>query len=218
LSNAREVASISHAWGVPDAPETPRDRRLAGFQILAGMVALMWIVEAIDVAAGHRLDSAGIEPHDPEGLIGVVTAPFLHASFGHLIGNTLPFVTLGVVIAFQGAARVLAVTALVALVSGLGTWLFGAEGTVHIGASGVVFGYATYLLARGFFNRDPLELAIAALVAVVWGGALAGSLLPHEGISWQSHVFGAIGGVIAAQVFARKREPEEGGRISAEPA
>jgi membrane associated rhomboid family serine protease len=202
---------------MPDAPESTRDRRLGGFQIVAGMVALMWLSEVIDSAADHRLDRLGIEPHEADGLIGVVTAPFLHASFGHLIGNTLPFVTLGLVIAFQGAARVLAVTGLVALVSGLGTWLFGAEGTVHIGASGVVFGYATYLLARGFFNRDPMELAIAAIVAVVWGGALAGSLLPHEGISWQSHVFGAIGGVIAAQVFARKPESREGGRTSAEP-
>ncbi|MDX6691106.1 MAG: hypothetical protein QOG15_2563 [Solirubrobacteraceae bacterium] len=204
---------------MPGTPETPRDRRLGGFQVVAGMVAIMWLSEVIDVAANHRLDRLGIEPHKPDGLIGVATAPFLHASFGHLIGNTLPFVTLGLVIAFQGAARVLAVTALVAVVSGLGAWLFGAEGTVHIGASGVVFGYATYLLARGFFNRDPMELAIAVIVAVVWGGALAGSLLPHEGISWQSHVFGAIGGVIAAQVFARKRaEPGGGGRTSAEPA
>lgn len=201
---------------MPQTPAAGRDRRLAGFQIVAAMVALMWGVEVIDVIADHRLDRLGIEPHEADGLIGIVTAPFLHAGFGHLIGNTLPFATMGIVIAFRGAARVLAVTALVALVSGLGTWLFGQEGSVHIGASGVVFGYATYLLARGFFNRDALELAIAAGVAVVWGGALLGGLLPEEGISWQSHVFGAVGGVIAAQVFARK--PREGGRSSPQPA
>ena len=179
------------------------------------MVALMWASEVVDVIAGHRLDRLGIEPRETDGLIGVVTAPFLHGGFGHLISNTLPFATMGLVIAFQGAARVLAVTGLVALVSGLGAWLLGEEGTVHIGASGVVFGYATYLVARGFFNRDAMEIGIGAVVAIVWGGALTGGLLPEEGISWQSHVFGAIGGLIAAQVFARKRE---GGRTSASPA
>ncbi len=196
-------------------PEARRDGRLAGFQIVAGMVALMWASEVLDVIAGHRLDRLGIEPRETDGLIGVVTAPFLHGGFGHLISNTLPFVTMGIVIAFAGAARVLAVTAIVAVGSGLGAWLLGEEGTVHIGASGVVFGYGTYLLARGFFNRDALELAIAAVVAVIWGGALLGGVLPEEGVSWQSHVFGAIGGVIAAQLLARKRD---GGRTSTDPA
>ena len=95
---------------------------------------------------------------------------------------------------------------IVALVSGLGTWLIAPENTVHIGASGVVFGYATFLLSRGIFNRDLLELAIAAVVAVVWGGALLGGLLPEEGISWQGHLFGAVGGVLAAWLLARDRE------------
>ncbi|MGH2840817.1 MAG: rhomboid family intramembrane serine protease [Solirubrobacteraceae bacterium] len=199
-------------------PEAGRDKRLAGFQVVAAMVALMWGLEVIDVIADHRLDRLGIEPRETDGLVGVVTAPFLHGGFGHLISNTLPFATMGLVIAFQGAARVLAVTALVALVSGLGTWLLGQDGTVHIGASGVVFGYATYLLARGFFNRDGIELAIGAVVAVVWGGALLGGLLPEEGISWQSHVFGAIGGVIAAQLLARKPGGSDGGRTSPAPA
>ena len=104
------------------------------------------------------------------------------------------------------ARRVLAVTAIVALVSGLGTWLVAPDGTVHIGASGVVFGYGTYLLSRGVFNRNLVELAIGAVVAVVWGGALLGGLLPEEGISWQGHLFGAVGGVGAARLLARDRK------------
>ena len=95
--------------------------------------------------------------------------------------------------------------AVVALASGLGTWLVAPDATVYIGASGVVFGYATYLLSRGVFNRDLTELAIAAVVAVVWGGALVGGLLPEEGISWQGHLFGAVGGIVAARVLARGR-------------
>jgi len=105
-----------------------------------------------------------------------------------------------------GALRVVAVTAIVVLVSGFGTWLIGPERSIHIGASGVVFGYATYLISRGAFNRNLLELAIGVLVAVVWGGALLGGLLPEEGISWQGHLFGAVGGIVAARLLARSRD------------
>jgi membrane associated rhomboid family serine protease len=182
-----------------------RDTRLDGFRVLGLFVALMWVAEIVDTAAGHSLDQYGIEPRDDDGLVGIVAAPFLHAGFGHLAANTVPLVAMGVAIAFAGARRVLAVTAIVALVSGLGTWLIAPSGTVHIGASGVVFGYATYLLSRGVFNRDLLELAIGVLVAVLWGGALLGGLLPEEGISWQGHFFGAVGGILTAAVLARDR-------------
>ena len=184
----------------------PRSTRLDGFRVLGILIALMWLSEIVDTAADHRLDQYGIEPRDEDGLIGIGAAPFLHAGFGHLISNTVPLITMGLAIAFSGARRVVAVTAIVALVSGLGTWLIAPEGTVHIGASGVVFGYATYLLSRGVFNRDLLELAVGALVAVVWGGALLGGLLPEEGIFWQGHFFGAVGGVLAARLLARDRE------------
>jgi len=182
-----------------------RSTRLDGFKVLGAMVALMWASEIVDTVAGHRLDGYGIEPRDDDGLIGIAAAPFLHAGFGHLISNTVPLLMMGFAIAFAGARRVVAVTVIVALASGLGTWLVASEGTVHIGASGVVFGYATYLLSRGVFNRDLLELGIGALVAVVWGGALLGGLLPEEGISWQGHLFGALGGVLTARLLARDR-------------
>ena len=87
--------------------------------------------------------------------------------------------------------------------SGLGTWLVAPEGSIHVGASGVVFGFATYLIARGWFNRRPSQIAIGLVVVVIWGGVLIGGLQPREGISWQGHLFGAIGGVVAARVLAR---------------
>jgi len=189
---------------------TGRKARYDGFRLIAAMIVVMWIAEGVDVVANHELDRLGIEPRERDGLIGILAAPFLHAGFGHLIANTVPFAVMGVVIALNGARRVLIVTAIVALVSGLGTWLVGPENTLHIGASGIVFGYATYLLARGFFNRNVLELAIGAVIAVVWGGVLLGGALPEQGISWQSHVFGALGGLLAAQHIARAR----GGRTS----
>jgi membrane associated rhomboid family serine protease len=184
--------------------ETRRDR-IAGVQVVLALLAAMWVLEVVDVALDHRLDQYGIEPRDPDGLVGVVAAPFLHADFGHLIANTIPFVALGIIIGLQGVARVLAVTGIVMLVSGLGTWLVAPDNSIHIGASGIVFGYATYLVARGIFNRDAIEIAIGLGVVAIWGTALLGGLLPQDGVSWQGHFFGAVGGVLAARVFARPR-------------
>ena len=173
-------------------------------KILLALVAVMWAVEVVDVLTDHQLDQYGIEAREPEGLEGIVTAPFLHVGFAHLIGNTIPFVMLGLLIAFEGARRLLAVFAIIALISGLGTWLVAPEGSIHVGASGVVFGFATYLIARGWFNRRAGQIAIGLVVVVLWGGVLLAGLQPHEGISWQGHLFGAIGGVVAARMFAGK--------------
>jgi membrane associated rhomboid family serine protease len=183
------------------------ESRFEGAQVVLALLAAMWAFEIVDVALNHSLDQYGIEPRDPDGLVGVVAAPFLHAGFGHLLANTIPFVVLGLVIAFQGAVRVLAVTVIVMLVSGLGTWLVAPAGTLHIGASGIVFGYASYLLARGLFNRSVLEILIGVAVAAVWGTALIGGLMPQDGISWQGHFFGAVGGVIAAWALALRPAP-----------
>jgi membrane associated rhomboid family serine protease len=170
------------------------------------MVLLMWALEIVDTALDNQLDQGGIVPRETEGLDGVIAAPFLHVGFGHLIANTLPFVAMGLVIALEGPLRLLKVTALVAVISGLGTWLVAPADTIHLGASGVVFGYATYLIARGLFNRRPAELVIGAVVVVLWGGALMAGLEPQQGISWQGHLFGAIGGVVAARVLSGSRE------------
>jgi membrane associated rhomboid family serine protease len=196
------IATVSIA--TPTAASS-RDSRRDGFLVVAGMAALMWLLEIVDAIAGGDLDGWGIRPHDPDRLIGIVTAPFLHAGFGHLISNTVPFLVLGFAIALNGAARVLAVTGIVMLVGGLGTWLVGPENSVHIGASGVVFGYAAYLVSRGVFNRSALELAMGAVVVAVWGSALLSGLLPQDGISWQGHLFGGIGGVVAAAALRRDR-------------
>lgn len=188
------------------APRSQRDPRLDGAVLVVAMVAVMWLSEIVDTILGGDLDGWGIRPHDPDRLVGVLTAPFLHAGFGHLAGNTVPFLVLGAVIALNGLARVVAVTLIVMLVGGLGTWVFASAGTVHIGASGVVFGYAAYLISRGAFNRSALEIAVGAVVGAIWGSVLLGGLLPREGISWQGHLFGALGGIAAAAVLRRDRE------------
>ena len=184
----------------------PASERRAGFQLVVGMLALMWASEIVDAAIGGDLDQYGIKPRETEGLVGIVTSPFLHGGFDHLMSNTIPFVAMGLAIALAGAVRVLAVTGIVMLVGGVGTWLVAQDNSVHIGASGVVFGYGAYLLVRGFFNRNALELLMALIVGAVWGTALLSGLLPRPGISWQGHLFGAVGGVVAARLLMKRRD------------
>lgn len=181
---------------------TPTDPRVAGLKLVVGMVAVMWLLEVVDAVANHRLDEYGIQPREADGLLGILFAPFLHVGFGHLAGNTVPFLALGAGIALGGLLRVAVVTAIVGLVGGIGTWVIGPDNSVHLGASGLVFGYATYLISRGIFERNLIHLAVAAVVAAGYGGVLLGGLLPEQGVSWQGHLFGAIGGVIAARVLA----------------
>jgi membrane associated rhomboid family serine protease len=175
-----------------------------GMALVAALAALMWIVEVVDQIAGGRLDRAGIEPRDVDGIDGIVFAPFLHAGFDHLIGNTIPFLLLGFAIALGGAVRVALVTVIVALVGGLGTWLVAPADTVHIGASGIVFGFAAYLIARGAFSRSLGQIALGIVVVAIWGTTLLRGLVPEDGISWQGHLFGALGGVLAAWLLHRR--------------
>jgi len=174
--------------------------------MLVALVGLMWLSEGVDTAMHGALDQYGIISREPRGLIGIVTAPFLHLGFGHLISNTLPLVTLGALIAISGAARLFQVTAMVVVIGGLGTWLISPPNTITIGASGLVFGYATYLVLRGLFNRRIGQVLLGIVVVIVWGSALLGGLLPQDGISWQGHMFGAIAGIIAAWVLADDKQ------------
>ncbi len=177
--------------------------------LVVAMVGLMWMLEIVDIAADHRLDNYGIHPRDVDGLAEILAAPFLHAGFGHLISNTVPFLAMGAAIALGGLVRVALVTLIVAVVSGLGTWLIAASNSIHLGASGVVFGYASYLVARGILSRRLSELAVGVVVVAIWGIGLLQGLLPQERISWQAHLFGAIGGLIAASVLAGRRGARE---------
>ena len=190
-----------------DASATPRrqERFAEGARVILAIAAVMWVAEVVDSLDTHRLDGDGIRPRNVPHLYGVLAAPFLHESFAHLLGNTVPFVVLGLAIAVSGAARVLAVTAIVVLASGIGTWLTAPSGSVTVGASGVVFGYATYLISRGIFDHSAAELAVGVLVAALFGGALLWGLAPHPGVSWEAHLFGGIGGVLAARILTPAR-------------
>ena len=202
--SARPAAASVRRWVSPDR----RRESLQGLALLLGFVAFKWLLAVINPLDGNGLDGDGIYPRNVDRLWGILTAPFLHVSFAHLIDNTIPFVFMGVIIALRGAWRLALVTLIVILVGGVGTWLVAPGGTVTVGASGVVFGYATYLFTRGLFDRSWLEILTGIVVGVIWGGALASSIVPHNGISWQGHVCGAVGGVVAAWLLAGRRTSE----------
>ncbi len=205
---------IGHTVGVANPIERLRAREdgvYGGALVVAILVAAMWIVQVINALDGQRLSEDGIISRRISGLPGILSAPFLHAGFPHLIENTIPFVILGLVIAIGGATQVIAVTVTAALISGLGAWALSSTGTDTVGASGVVFGYATFLMARGFFTRNALQIAVGVLVGVLFGAALIVSIVPQAGVSWQDHVFGALGGVIAARGLSTRRKSEAAG-------
>ncbi|MGC9219772.1 MAG: rhomboid family intramembrane serine protease [Solirubrobacteraceae bacterium] len=173
-----------------------------GVLLLFAIVAVMWLVEVVNALDANRLDSDGLYARNLSRIWGILTSPFIHASFAHLADNSVPLLLLGLIIAAHGARRLAVVTGLIIVIGGLGTWLISPGGVSTIGASGVVFGYATYLMARGFFDRKIWELGVGLVVGVIWGWALLSSLIPHAGISWQGHVCGAIAGVLVAWRFA----------------
>jgi membrane associated rhomboid family serine protease len=169
----------------------------AGF-VMALLVGFLWLVEGVDQADSHRLDQLGIEPRSGEGLLGIFLAPFLHASWAHLVSNSIPFFVLGLVVLLEGWRRWGAITLWTVVLSGATVWLISPAGTVTLGASGVIFGWLTYLLARGFYTRAPGQIAIGVVVLLFYGTVLLGVVPTDSGISWQAHLGGAIGGLLAA--------------------
>lgn len=177
--------------------------------ILGSFVALFWLIEILDLTVFRgRLDYFGIVPHSLIGLRGIVFAPFLHGSIGHLLANTLPFVILGWLVMVQETSDFWIVTVLSALIGGLGVWIFGVPGTLHVGSSILIFGYLGFLLLRGYFQRNIPSIALSLLVIFLYGGLIWGVLPVAQGISWQGHLFGFMGGGFAAKLIAKeKRSP-----------
>ncbi|PSP00054.1 MAG: rhomboid family intramembrane serine protease [Cyanobacteria bacterium SW_6_48_11] len=173
--------------------------------ILGGFVAIFWIVEIVDLLFfGGALARLGIKPHSLTGLRGILFAPFLHGGLAHLIANTIPFITLGWFVMLQRTSDFFIVTSITMLVSGLGIWLFGTPG-FHIGASSLIFGYLGFLLLRGYFQRNFASILLSVIVGLFYGGLLLGVLPSQPGISWEGHLFGFIGGVLAARLIAKQK-------------
>ena len=195
-----------------------RSSFLVGAVTIAVFVALLYVVEFFDQIDGHHLDDYGIRPMQADGLWGILYAPLLHANWAHLAANTGPALVLGFLVALAGVSRFFWATAIIWIVGGFGTWLIGNMGspcgpTDHIGASGLIFGWLTFLLVFGFFIRSGAQIVVGLLVLVIYGSVLWGAvpvLNVCGGVSWQGHLCGGIAGVLAAYLLSsREREARQ---------
>ncbi|BBX15521.1 rhomboid family intramembrane serine protease [Mycolicibacterium duvalii] len=198
------------ASGRPAAQKRPA--WVVGGAIIVSFVALLWLVEITDALLGHQLDDNGIRPLETDGLSGILFAPLLHSNWEHLIANTGPALVLGFLMTLAGLSRFLLATAIIWIGGGLGTWLIGNVGaptyhgvvleTNHIGASGLIFGWLTFLIVFGFFTRNLWEIVVGVVVLFVYGSILLGVLPGTFGVSWQGHLSGAAAGLLAAYLLS----------------
>jgi membrane associated rhomboid family serine protease len=170
--------------------------------MMGALGAVLWIVQIVNAADGYDLDRFGVKPREVDGLWGLVTMPFLHASYAHVLSNTIPLVLIGWVLMLSGIRTWATVTAIVVVGGGALTWLVGPGHTVIVGASGMVFGWLGYLLARAYFSRKLKWIIVAVLVLVFFGTLLFG-LFPtlNTTVSWQAHVCGFAAGIGAGALL-----------------
>jgi membrane associated rhomboid family serine protease len=215
LGGTGGTAGLVPTGGATPAPRRggpPIQQRIRPALVVVGtLAALILIIQIVNWLTGYRLDQFGIEPRDASGLWGVLAAPLLHGSWAHFLSNLIPLVVMGVVIALSGVRQFVAVTLLVWLLSGIGVWLVAPANTITVGASGLVFGWLAFLIARGVFSRSWLQIVVGVLFLAVygslfWTGIVTVAVADISGVqtvSWQAHLFGALGGLLAALLVGR---------------
>ena len=173
-----------------------------GLGIAVAFLIVEWAVQLVNyVLFNGNLANYGIHPLDFNGIWGIFTAPLLHANFEHLIGNSVPGAIFCFLIGLSGRKAWWEVTIITVLIAGIGTWLLGGPGTSHIGASSLVYGWLSYLIVRGLFNRSFAQTALGVFLGFAYSGLVWGVLPVYEGVSWQGHLFGAIGGIAAGMII-----------------
>lgn len=198
------------AYGPGGYPGGPVRRRtgmgpLSAALLIGGLLGFMWLLELFDQSTGEWLDQYGIHARELDGLPAIFAAPLLHGGIGHLVSNSMPFAVLGFITALSGFARWFGATLISVVVSGVTAWLLTPANTIILGASGLIFGWLTYIITRGLFDRRWSQILIGALVLIFYGGMIWGVLPSQPGISWQAHLGGAIGGVLAARFLHGRR-------------
>lgn len=188
-----------------DTPQRERPGLLAAVSVMLVLLALMWALEVVDQVSRGALDAFGIEPRRLDDVWTIFTAPWLHGSFAHLASNSVPFVVLGALVLMDGWGRWFGVTLTVVIASGAVVWLASPAYSTTLGASGLVFGYLVYVLLRGVFTRSPGQVATGVVIFLVYGGILWGVLPQAVGVSWQAHLGGALGGLLAAGRAGERR-------------
>lgn len=203
MENSSEISNRRRVGNSLVNVSRPMRRQLL---ILGGFVLLIWLVEVADwLIFKGSLDNLGVQPRTLVGLRGVLLMPFLHGGLGHLIANTIPFLVLGALIMLGGVSSFFSISAIIILVSGVGVWVLGSADSVHLGASGLVFGFFGFLVTRAYFERSPGSILLALFAIVFYGGIIWGILPLQTGVSWLAHLFGFIGGVLAAYLLSKRR-------------
>ncbi|HXP21047.1 MAG TPA: rhomboid family intramembrane serine protease [Streptosporangiaceae bacterium] len=183
--------------------------------VMVGVLAVIWIVQIVNAVDHYQLSQDyGIRPRDVADLPYIFTAPFLHFSWTHIEGNSGPLFIFGFLAAYRGIAKFAGVTAVVVVTSGLAAWFFESPHSVGAGASGVVFGYFGYIMVRGLFDRHAIDVLVGAVMALCFAYQFS-VLLPHQGIGWQAHVGGVVGGVLSGWVFRDRRAAQARRAVSA---
>jgi membrane associated rhomboid family serine protease len=200
------VGAFAYPGGVSTSTSTHTTTWTTAAVASVGVGARLWVGGVADqLTPGATLDDNGIRPRTDEGLVGVLLAPLLHGGWPHLVSNSGLALLLFFLVLVGDVRRGLLATGIVWIVAGLGTWLIAGSGTSHIGASGLVFGWLTYLVLRGFFARRLGQIVLGIVLFLMYGSILWGVLPGQPGISWQGHLFGALGGVISARLLARRQ-------------
>jgi len=198
---------ITSGGAATEARRALRREIKAQVAVLGGTLALLWLIEIVDqVALAGRLRAFGVRPRTVAGLIGIPLHPFLHEGFGHLASNSVGLVLAGWFVVNRRRRDYFLVWALATVLGGVGTWLLASAGSNHIGASGVVMGLMGFLVFRGLFDRRVLSVIGSLVMAVLWGGSIFAGVFPGNAhISWQVHLFGLAGGILAARLTRRKK-------------
>jgi membrane associated rhomboid family serine protease len=178
---------------------TQASRLVGAFFVTFLLLGACWAVEVVNYGDDGALTNRyGIQAHRTDAIWHIFTAPFLHANLDHIMANSVPLAIFGFLAALRGVARWVTVSLIIMVASGLGVWFLAAPGTVTVGASGLIFGYFGYLLARGFVEHRLFDIVVGLVIALFYGTMIFGALPGQPGISWQAHLFGLIGGVLAA--------------------
>ncbi len=222
-SQKRRPNGSGWAWTLDSgSPDEVLSKARTAFFVMVGILALLWAIQIANWADHYNLNHTyGITPRDIGSLPYILTAPFLHVSWTHIEGNSGPLFIFGFLAAFRGIGKFALVTLIVALTSGFAAWFFSPADSVTVGASGVIFGYLGYILVRGLFDRHGLDVLIGAVMALCFAYQFT-VLLPHQGLSWQAHIGGLVGGIACGWLLrdrrgARAAAPARQASVAASP-
>ena len=194
-------------------------KALRALVFMAGFLGLLWVIQLANWADSYGLNTTfDIVPHSQSHLADIFTAPFLHFSWQHLEGNSVPLLVLGFLAAYRGIAKFVAVTVIAVITSGLAVWMFQSGNELTVGASGLIFGYFGYVVVRGLFDRNFVDAIVGALAAVAYAYILAVAIPGTPGVSWIGHAGGLVGGVLAGWILRTRRRPAVAGKPAASPS